>query len=202
VKTALTVFALLIAFLVMADEPKRTATTDPKTAPWKCGLCNKWHTDLPFAYGPLYPDTYLAIPEAEREKRVQMDKDVCIIDGKYFFVRGRLEIPVRESKQTFAWDVWVSLSKANFDRTIELLETSGRESEPPYFGWLCTSLSLYPETTHLKVHVHTRPVGTVPVIELEATDHPLSVEQRKGITLERVKEIASIILHPAAKTQH
>lgn len=30
-------------------------------------------------------------------------------------------------------------------------------------------------------------------VELEPTDHPLAIEQRNGITLERVKEIQEII---------
>jgi hypothetical protein len=163
---------------------------------WKCNLCDEWHTHLPFAYGPNFPDLYFDIPEGERDERVKGDKDFCVIDGEHYFVRGRLEIPVIDSDQVFAWDVWVSQSEANFKRTIELMDAEGRESEEPYFGWLSNNLHLYPDTTNLKTNVHTQPVGTVPTIELEPTDHPLAVEQREGITLERVKEIAALILHP------
>jgi hypothetical protein len=163
---------------------------------WKCNLCDQWHTDLPFAYGPNYPDLYFNIPEEERDERVEGDKDFCVIDGKHYFVRGRLEIPVVDSNEVFAWDVWVSQSETNFKRTIELMNTEGRESEEPYFGWLSNNLHLYPDPTNLKTHVHTQPVGIVPTIELEPTDHPLAVEQRNGITLARVKEIAALILHP------
>ena len=162
---------------------------------WKCNHCNEWHTELPFAYGPQYPDPYFAVPEEEREERVIMDKDFCMIDDEHFFTRGRLEIPVVDSDDVFVWNVWVSLSKSNFDRSIELLETEGRESEEPYFGWLCNNLAIYPETSLLKTHVHTAPVGMLPTIELEPTDHPLAIEQREGITVERVKEIASLLLH-------
>ena len=35
-----------------------------------------------------------------------------------------------------------------------------------------------------------------PFIELEATDHPLAVEQREGITMDRVREIAEALVHP------
>ncbi|MCI4339810.1 MAG: DUF2199 domain-containing protein, partial [Thermoplasmata archaeon] len=41
----------------------------------------------------------------------------------------------------------------------------------------CTSLPLYPDTLLLKTHVHTRPIGQRPFVELEPTDHPLSVER-------------------------
>lgn len=72
----------------------------------------------------------------------------------------------------------------------------GRESEQPYFGWLSTELGLYsPRTTNLRTNAHTRPIGRRPSIELEHTNHPLAVEQRTGITRDRVREIAEAVLH-------
>lgn len=46
------------------------------------------------------------------------------------------------------------------------------------------------ETVSLKTMVHPRADGIRPYIELEPTDHPLAVEFREGITMERVQEIA------------
>jgi hypothetical protein len=31
---------------------------------------------------------------------------------------------------------------------------------------------------------------------LEPTEHPLAVEQREGVTMARVREIAEMLLHP------
>ena len=91
----------------------------------------------------------------------------------------------------------MSLSERNYERTTEPWTTPGRESEPPYFGWLCTELPLYePSTLGLKTQVHTRPVGERPTIALEPGDHPLAVEQRTGITVARVQEIAERFMHP------
>lgn len=111
-----------------------------KNTKWKCNLCDQWHTDLPFAYGPNFPDLYYEIPEKERDKRIKLNKDFCIIDDMHYFVRGRLEIPVIDSEDVFAWDVWVSQSETNYKRTIELMDSEGRESEKPYFGWLSNNL--------------------------------------------------------------
>ncbi|MGW6575254.1 DUF2199 domain-containing protein [Streptomyces sp. NPDC054945] len=97
-----------------------------------------------------------------------------------------------------SWGVWVALSRENFSRAADLRDTPGREPEPPYFGWLTTELLVYPATTlNLQTHVHTRPLGRRPSIELERTDHPLAVEQRTGITLDRVSEIAAAVRRPA-----
>jgi len=53
----------------------------------------------------------------------------------------------------------------------------------------------YPDTLNLKTSVHTQPVGARPLIELEATNHPLSIEQRGGMSWERVNQIAGMVLH-------
>lgn len=137
------------------------------------------------------------IPEAERERRASLSSDACLIDDQYAFIVGNLELPIIGSDQPFSWDVWVSLSMTNFERTFRLWEKKGRESEPPYFGWLSTTLPGYPETLSLKTMVHTREVGRRPWIELEPTDHPLAREQREGITMARVQEIAELVLHGA-----
>ncbi|MFD8014774.1 DUF2199 domain-containing protein [Streptomyces sp. NPDC058955] len=120
-----------------------------------------------------------------------LSSDQCVIRGEHCFVKGLIEIPVIGGEEVFSWGVWVSLSRENFSRAADLWDTPGRESERPYFGWLTTELPVYPATTlNLKTHVHTRPVGQRPLVELEPTDHPLAVEQRTGITLDRVREIA------------
>ncbi|MEU0658236.1 DUF2199 domain-containing protein [Streptomyces lavendulocolor] len=125
-----------------------------------------------------------------------LSSDQCVIKAQHYFVKGLIEIPVIDSDEMFSWGVWVSLSRENFSRAADLWDTPGRESEKPYFGWLSTELPLYsPSTINLKTHVHTRPIGERPLVELEPTDHPLAVEQRTGITLDRVRDIAEALLH-------
>lgn len=137
-------------------------------------------------------------PSFENDADSMLSSDQCVIKGQHFFIRGLIEIPVIGRQDVFSWGVWLSLSRDNFARALEVWNTEGREAEPPYFGWLSTELALYSEgTTDLKTNAHTRPVGKRPFIELEPTDHPLAVEQRTGITQERVREIAMAVLHPA-----
>jgi hypothetical protein len=93
-------------------------------------------------------------------------------------------------------DVWTSLSRDNFARTLDIWDREGREAEPPMFGWLTVVLPTYePSTLNLKTMVHTQPLGLRPLVELEPTEHPLAVEQREGITLARVQAIAERLLH-------
>lgn len=47
----------------------------------------------------------------------------------------------------------------------------------------------------LKTRVHSRAGGDHPYIELEKTTHPLSVDFRHGISVEKGQEIAERIMH-------
>ncbi|RJS62751.1 DUF2199 domain-containing protein [Priestia filamentosa] len=155
--------------------------------------CHHSIAELPMSYGSDAPCHYYNTLERARENRFELYPEICVMDQQHFFVRGCLEIPVLDSKETFIWDVWVSLSEENFGRTIHLWEREEREQEPPYFGWLSTFIPGYPDTVNLKTNVHTRSIGRRPFIELEPTDHPLAIEQREGISLERIAEIKEII---------
>ena len=77
----------------------------------------------------------------------------------------------------------------------KLLEIKERENFGPYFGWLNASIPVYPETENLKTMLHIRNNGIRPYIELEQTEHPLSKEQKNGISIERVSELYAAIAH-------
>ena len=66
-----------------------------------------------------------------------------------------------------------------------------RAALPPMFGWLANELGLYDQPTALlAAHVHTRPPGMAPFVELDPSlDHPLVREQVDGISLHRVAEL-------------
>ncbi|RSM67715.1 DUF2199 domain-containing protein [Actinoplanes sp. ATCC 53533] len=160
-----------------------------------CRGCGQRHEGLPFSYGAEAPAYWH--DDLVSDERSVLEDETCIIQAQHYFVRARLVIPVLDADENFEWGVWVSLSRDSFGRVLDLWTTQGREREPGYFGWLSTQLPVYPtETLNLKTDVHTGPVGTRPHVVLEPTDHPLAAEQRSGITTERVREIAEMLLHP------
>lgn len=162
---------------------------------FKCSCCGEMLDGPPLAWHFDAPDLWNSISPAERNQRGELSSDQCVIDNQHFFVRGLVEIPVLDGDGPFAWGVWVSLSMANFERTTALWHDPNRINEPAYFGWFCNSIPGYPETLHLKTAVHSRDVEVRPYIELEASDHPLSVEQRNGITVARLQSIAEQMHH-------
>lgn len=161
---------------------------------YRCHRCGQFHEGPPFSYEFEAPDLWAQLSETKRQ-RSELTSEICVIEDRYFFIKGNLWIPVRDADEEFNWTVWSSLSRENFERSVELWDFAGREKEPLYFGWLSNQIPIYPDTFNLKVNVHTLAVGERPAIELEPTEHPLALEQRGGIALARVQEIAEIVLH-------
>ena len=78
---------------------------------------------------------------------------------------------------------------------LAYLKTPDSAEIGPFFGWLCTRISYYQEdSTHLKTMPHFRAGNNCPFIEfLEPTDHPLTIDQRNGITEERAGELCTFV---------
>lgn len=161
---------------------------------FKCSTCDEIHEGMP-TFGARAPLSYYEVPEEERESRCDLGSDHCVIDRQFFFVRGCLEIPVIGESEPFSWGVWVSLSEASFRDWVECYESDKRSQIGPFFGWLNAWLKPYPDTVNLKTMVHLRDNGIRPFIELQPTDHPLAIEQREGITVDRLSVIYARMMH-------
>jgi hypothetical protein len=149
-----------------------------------CHICGQEHTDLPHigsAAPYQWADSLVDDPDS------LLTDDLCIIEGRDYFVRGVIEIPVHDYQHEFAWGVWVSHKKENFDSYRDQFNTP---DIGPFFGWLCTLISYYPEPTlHLKTMAHYRGNGLRPHIVLEPSDHPLAQQQQTGISLAEAFQI-------------
>jgi hypothetical protein len=153
---------------------------------YRCSTCGKLHDDLP-DMGADKPDQWWAVPEEERAARIKLTPDTCEIDDEHFFIRGVIEIPIHDQADRFGFGVWVSQKRENFFTYLMNPDTS---EIGPFFGWLCTRIGYYQEDTSLlKTMAHFRGEGLRPIIELEPTDHPLAVDQREGISLNKAWEI-------------
>jgi len=143
-----------------------------------------------------YPDMYANMSVDDRDARAILGSDQCIIDRRWFFVRGCLEIPVADCSEVFLWGLWASVREEVFDQIADTWERRGREKIlGPFKGRLANSLSEYPETLNLKCEILVQPVGTRPLLCLEDPEHPFAIEQRTGITRARALELVGLLLH-------
>jgi hypothetical protein len=175
--------------------PHDPQSPEEKPKGFVCATCGQWHAGLPLDWGFNEPIYWHQIPAGERSRRGHLSADFCDIDGSDFFVRGVIAIPIIGSKDVFMWGVWVTLSQPHFERMQKLWNDPQIVEEPPYFGWLSNKIPIYPDTLNLKTNISSKDVKDRPTITLEPTDHPLAVEQRNGITYERVEQIAAQMAH-------
>ena len=167
---------------------------------WKCGTCEEWHYGpcLDFSYdSPLYwtsendEANEIGFFDSAKEglPHTFLNEDICVMDGEHYFVRGIIHLPIIGTAETLRWGVWGSLSRESFEKVLLMDDDPRRVELPPMFSWLSNRIDEYPDTLNLKMNAYIQELGTRPIFELEATDHPLSQEFHHGISPERVREI-------------
>lgn len=125
-----------------------------------------------------------------------LTEDFCILDGEHYFVRSVLQLPVVGATETFfGFGVWATLSKRNFNLYLDTFDSGNQGHLGPWFSWFSNRLKGYPDTLNLKCQVLPRDGRHRPYIELEELSHPLIVEQREGITFDRILEIYALNGH-------
>ena len=107
-------------------------------------------------------------------------------------------MPIHGLEEPFVWGVWAEVSPKSFIRANEIWSVPGRETEPPFPGWLNSELPLFGDTINLELSVYTQVVGRRPQFKVVDLDHPLALEQRDGITMQQVEQIAERMLHLSA----
>lgn len=167
---------------------------------WVCPCCGQAHAGI-FDLLCVRPQAWqdgddYAPNSAILTSRHVLTEDFCILNDEHFFVRSVLRLPVIGSDgQSFGYGCWATLSRQNFEIYIDTLDSGEQQGLGPWFGWFSNRLNGYPETLNLKAQIHALGGHVRPLIELEPTDHPLAVEQRVGITFDRLLEIYALNGH-------
>ena len=181
--------------------------------PVPCTTCGVEHDLSEMEPSYAYPDAYLDVPPAEREKRVVLGCDDCRVRGTAgddrYFLRVLLPMPVRGEDDAYSWGVWAEVTAADFSRACDFSagEPDGRqlsyadepaaEGETPRFdGQLANALVGYAATLGLPGSVRLSGPALAATFTLApGLDHPLAREQRDGVHPERVTEWLFTHLH-------
>jgi hypothetical protein len=146
-----------------------------------------------FDLAPNAPDPWGGNPEHSPNSALVLDgdflsDDFCVIEGRYFMVRCVIEIPVRELNRNFGFGCWGSLSRTNFEAYVEHFDDSNLQGTGPWSSWLCNRFCDYIGTEPEACWMFPQLGRQRPVLKLQNDDHPLSRDQREGITAEKVLE--------------
>jgi len=152
---------------------------------FRCGVCGKPHDDLPRDIAFRRPDPYFGVPEAERERRVRCNDDLCMIDDAECFIRGVLYLPFAHGSGQFGWGAWAHVSDVDFERYMDAWDNGTEDSVPPFPARLASALDPYPGSFGLAVTVKLHSGGQRPLFTVLSEQHPLGVDQRVGITEEK-----------------
>ena len=165
---------------------------------FKCSKCDELHEGSP-SFGFAEPAPYTWLSEKEREEWAELTDDLCVIarpEGKQYFVRAILEVPIHGVDQPFLWGIWVSASEASFHRYLDSYDKP--PEDPIFFGWLSNLIAVYPTQKSRPADVHIQADGTRPRVVLHRSDEEsdaLVVDQHEGISIARAQQLAEQSLH-------
>jgi len=173
----------MLGLVILEEFPQSLSPATLSSIRYKCATCEKIHDGLP----DLGFDAPIYWHGKHDSKTSLLDSDLCVLNGKDFFLRALLEIPIPKSGERLGWGIWSSVSRDNFD-----LYAKGEQLSGSYFGWFSNHLPGYEDTVNLKCMLHLQDAGLRPLVELGATDHQLAIDQREGITVERALELIEL----------
>ncbi|MEP2783144.1 MAG: DUF2199 domain-containing protein [Pseudoruegeria sp.] len=170
---------------------------------YRCRECGRFHSGSP-SFSVRYPCYFFDVPEEDRDERIRITDDICLIepssddvDGSMIYcIRVNLVIPIKGSNDPFLWGIWVTQSKESFE---EYIATFGEDqSAMGSFGWLPVDLPFYNVSDagapldHLECDVQWGGCGMRPKIALWDNAHQLAIDQRDGINWRKAVKIASV----------
>ncbi|HEY0116977.1 MAG TPA: DUF2199 domain-containing protein [Allosphingosinicella sp.] len=179
--------------------PPPSAADALRGASWRCANCGRDHVGM-FDLAAAAPDYWKGARDYEPNGALRtegnfLSEDFCVLDGEHFFVRCVFEIPVHDLPGRFAFGVWSTLSRRNFDNYLAGFDDNAYPDPGPWSSWFSTRLATFPDTAGQLCWMTPRGGRQRPVLALDDDGHPLALAQREGITAERVLEIYAAYGH-------
>ena len=157
--------------------------------PWFCEACGETHDEVPSFIALSYPASWTAESAAHPES--ELLAAACVIRGDRFFFHALALIPVTNAPQTFEWRLWVEVAERDFITRCSRWFTTGRENDPPIRAQLAVTLPGYGgSTVGIPGLLQDQPVGLHPLFTISDPGHLLAREQKVGISVSRVVELA------------
>jgi hypothetical protein len=162
-----------------------------------CSCCGQQYGGPLLDVGFRTSNLAFAMPAEEHERRVVLTSDTCEFDGQGFYLRGLLPLALRgRPGERFAWGCWITLREADSRRTVAVWLTPTLSGEPPPYGLLANEPGAYARPTlNLDARILPANVRDRPLIAVKPGDHPRFVEQRAGIDMAQVQQIAEQFQH-------
>jgi hypothetical protein len=168
-------------------------------APCSCGRSHKGVEDLeiywpdPWPHGAKIEDNRALT--ADRLDGDFLSSDYCIMEGKYYAIRVSLELPLQNSNSKLALIVWSALPKNEFVSYFNAANQGRAPGEGRAAGHLLNNIPGYEKTYGLHTVAEAPGRFLRPKLFTIDESHPLTQDQRQGITLDRTLEMYALFGH-------
>ncbi|HEX6650039.1 MAG TPA: DUF2199 domain-containing protein [Pyrinomonadaceae bacterium] len=160
----------------------------------RCSICDRDHEVLDLE--PIFhrPQAYVELSETDRQGLAMATEDLCMIADKQppgirFFVRGLLDVEVRDLRRSVAWGIWVELERADYQKVLDLWDDQNQMDQPPMKAQLANQIPRYENTIGMPVEVRLTGPETRPKISIPLeSSHPFARECVEGVVAHRVIE--------------
>lgn len=126
----------------------------------------------------------------------------CVLGGKFFAIRMRLPFRMHGAEPSaFVHTVWASLDRDDFERFVDAYRTGNIDEKMRVRARLVNRVGGFPDTFNLMGSAFPQADRGPPLLLIhgiqtpEHTNHPLMVEQRNGINVDRMLELFAAYQH-------
>ena len=158
-------------------------------------ICSKCGVEHPLEEMELTfkrPDEAAKLSQDERTRLVQENNDLCIIEGKRFFIRAVLPLPVPSREEPYCIGLWVEVTQAAFERVYELWDAEEQLAEPPFAAQIANEIPVASGSLGLDAELRLTGPDTRPDVILKPSTHQLYIEQAHGIAVHRIAEYTAL----------
>jgi hypothetical protein len=162
---------------------------------WFCEVCGETHDGIPFTLRLACPSSWT--DDVAIHPQSELLDAQCVIRGERFFLHGLVLVPVTDAGRDFEWGVWVEVTEDDFLARCSRWFIRGREDDAPVHAQLAVALPGYGDDSTVGIAglLQDREVGVHALFTLTDDGHPLTREQRLGITTARVIDFARASPH-------
>lgn len=158
-----------------------------------CSKCDEEHPLEEMELTFRRPDDVAKLSTEERSRLLQENNDLCVIEGKRFFIRGLLPLPVELREHPYCIGLWVEVPQSSFERIYDLWDSDEQLNEPPFDARIANEIPTSNGSLGLKAELRLTGPMTRPDVFLKPSAHQLYVEQARGIDAHRAFEYTALI---------
>ena len=162
---------------------------------WVCSCCGQTHTglqDIGFQSPDPWPHEQTYKPNSELNFEGDfLSEDFCVMNGRDFFVRTVLLLPIQKLDCALGVGVWSTLSEESFREYIVGFDDPDANIGSEYFSWLANRIPFLNDKELTKTYIVTLPDRQRPYVKADP-DSQAGLAQSDGLSPQMAIELYSL----------